>query len=131
MTVNITVVDEQLSGDILNQFTVTVQSNRVTVREIIQSRVTQEVEAYNNTPRGQFHGLVQPTESEQILNGYRLKPRRQINREQQVQAALDAFTRNAYLVLINSRQAESLDDEVVVTPDTKVSFVKLVPLCGG
>ncbi|HME56471.1 MAG TPA: hypothetical protein VKM55_30000 [Candidatus Lokiarchaeia archaeon] len=131
MSVIINVVDELLTGELLTQFPLTMQSSRVTVREIIQSRVTQEVENYNKARTGNFNGLIQPTKSEQMLNGFRMNPRNRINCPVQIEAALDAFERNGFLVLINARQVESLDEEVLVTPDTKVAFVKLVPLVGG
>ena len=76
-------------------------------------------------------GLVQPTETESALNGYRMKTRRQVDAEKQVYVAPDAFQKNGYFVFINDMQAESLDQEVVVTEDLKVSFVKLTPLVGG
>lgn len=45
-----------------------------------------EVAAYNTRQDGLFHGLVQPTESERVLNGYRLRPTKRIDAEQQVTA---------------------------------------------
>ena len=67
-------------------------------------------------------------EEEQALNQKNLK---RANPEKQLQIALEAFEGNGYFVLINDRQAESLDDEVVVTADATISFVKLTPLVGG
>jgi hypothetical protein len=34
-------------------------------------------------------------------------------------------------VLVGDRQPDSLDEEITVGPETRVSFVKLVPLVGG
>jgi hypothetical protein len=34
--------------------------------------------------------------------------------------ALDGFTRNAFFVIIDDKQAESLDQEFVVAPTTKL-----------
>ncbi len=131
MSIIITVVDEILPGKAFSQFPLTLSSNRMTVREIIASRVTQEVENYNKTQTGTFVGLVQPSESERMLNGFHVKPRKLIDHEAQVQVALAAFEKNGYLVLINDRQAESLDDDVLVNQNTKITFVKLVQLVGG
>ncbi len=131
MSVIITIVDEMLPGKLVSQFPVTVPSNRVTVRDIITARVAQEVENYNATGPEIFHGLIQPSESEGALNGFRLKPHKQINCQVQVEAALTAFERNGFLVLVNKQQVDSLDEDVDVTSDTKISFVKLVPLVGG
>src|SRR5689334_2999714 len=42
---------------------------RITLRALLRSRVAREVEAYNVQLPEVFHGLVQPEESERILNG--------------------------------------------------------------
>ena len=75
--------------------------------------------------------LVEPTQSERTLNGYRLRERRQLDWQEQFQRATEAFERNDFFVLVGPRQAERLDDEFEVKVDTEVSFVKLVPLVGG
>jgi hypothetical protein len=74
---------------------------------------------------------VQPTDAEQTLNGFRVRDHRQIDWKQQSERACDAFERNGFFVLVDDRQPDSLDEEITVGPDTRVSFVKLVPLVGG
>jgi hypothetical protein len=82
-----------------------------------------------------FYGLVQPTDTERILNGqrpeYRLKKHRIIEWKSQFEQALEAFQRNGFLLLIDEQQAESLDQEFVIGHGTQVSFVKLTLLVGG
>jgi hypothetical protein len=78
-----------------------------------------------------FQGLVQPEATEKTINGYKMPKRKLIDAEQQVYIALDAFIHNAYFVLIDQKQAMSLDEMVLLTPETEVSFVKLTPLIGG
>jgi hypothetical protein len=104
---------------------------RITVRELIRSRVYQEVQDYNTQQPEYFRGLVQPTEAEQTLNGYRLKRRRQIDWEQQFELALQAFRGNGFILLVDDRQMDDLEAEIVVSPETLVTFLKLVPLVGG
>jgi hypothetical protein len=104
---------------------------RITVRELIRSRVYQEVKDYNTRQPEYFRGLVQPTEAEQTLNGYRLKRRRQIDWEQQFELALQAFRGNGFILLVDDRQMDDLEAEIVVSPETLVTFLKLVPLVGG
>lgn len=91
-----------------------------------------EVERFN-AKEGEtvFRGLVQPTDTETALNGYRLRKPRLLDAEAQCALAVKGFGSNGFFVLVNDRQAESLDEEIIVGPDTKVSFVKLVPLVGG
>jgi hypothetical protein len=127
----LTIHDETASGQKVNTFTLECLTERMTVRELIRARIYQEVRDYNQAQPEYFRGLVQPTEAEQVLNGYKLGPRREIDWEQQFQRALEAFGRNGFFVLVGDKQAESLDQEFEVKVDTEVSFVKLVPLVGG
>ncbi|WP_420571510.1 hypothetical protein [Kordia sp.] len=128
----ITIKDESLTGDILNQIQIAVASEIVTVKDIITARVSAEVEAYNNKLPEYFKGFIRPTESEKTLNGYKLKnKRKKIDAEEQSFIAFDAFQKNGFLVLVDDQQAESLEQEVLVTKTTTVSFVKLTPLVGG
>ena len=51
--------------------------------------------------------------------------------EAQAKVAVDAFERNGFFVLVDRRQAVSLDDEVDLASASDVTFVKLIPLVGG
>jgi hypothetical protein len=44
--------------------------------------------------------------------------------------ALQAFERNGYFIIPGDRQVESLDEDIIIGPSTKVLFIKLVPLVG-
>ena len=127
----ITIKDETFGGKVLSELSMEFKSERVSVREIISGRVTQEVDNYNRKRPDYFNGLVEPTEAEKTINGFRLKPKKFIDGEQQVYTALDAFQKNGFFVLVDTVQAESLDQVVELRPDTKISFVKLTPLVGG
>jgi hypothetical protein len=78
-----------------------------------------------------FRGLVQPTDSERTLNGYRLKQPRAINATAQLAKAIAAFQGNQIIMLVDDRQVESLDEEITLRPNTRVSFLRLTPLVGG
>jgi hypothetical protein len=107
------------------------ETPRITVRTLLRSRVAREVESYNTNRPEIFQGLVQPDESERILNGYRLKRARPLDVDQQYERALRAFQTNGFLVLAGGRQIESLDEEIDLEIATEVEFLKLVPLVGG
>jgi hypothetical protein len=106
-------------------------SNHLTVRELIRARIDQEVAAYNERQGEFFQGLVQPGAAELTLNGYRMPRPRRIDPAEQVEQALEAFMRNGFLILIDDRQVEQLDDVVILGEQTLVTFLKLVPLVGG
>ena len=131
MPATITIHDETSTGETLNTLTLDLLTERITVRDLIRSRVYQEVKDYNVAKKGRFCGLVQPTDAERVLNGYNLAKNREIDWRKQYDAALESFEANGFLLLVDDRQMESLDEEVVISPTTQVSFLKLVPLVGG
>lgn len=128
MPATVLIRDEAPGAPSFHQWTLEVLTERITVRELIRSRVYQEVQDFNQQQTGDYRGLVQPTDSERTLNGFRLKKRRQIDWHEQYQRAIEA---NQVLVLINDRQAESLDEEVVIGPGTEATFLRLTLLVGG
>lgn len=106
-------------------------TERITVRELIRSRVYQEVKDYNTKQPDYFQGLVQPTDAEQTLNGYKLRQPRQIDWEKQLEKAIAAFQSNGFIILVDDEQVTELEEEITVAPETDVTFLKLVPLVGG
>ncbi len=128
---NILIKDETATGQILNEIMIAVENELTTVKEIIEARVYAEVKLYNEKLPEYYNGLIQPTDAERTLNGYKLRSNRKIDAEKQAYIALDAFVKNGYFVLIDNIQAETLEQEILVGDDTSVSFVKLTPLVGG
>jgi len=106
-------------------------TERITVRELIRSRVYQEVKDYNTSQPEYFRGLVQPTDTEKTLNGYKFRQLRQIDWEKQFEKAIAAFEGNGFVILVDDQQVTELEEEIVVAPETSVTFLKLVPLVGG
>ena len=131
MPATLTIHDETTSGQKTNTFTLDCLTEKMTVRELIRARIYQEVQDYNQKEPDYFRGLVEPTDAERVLNGYKLKARRKIDWQAQYERALTAFDRNGFFVLVGDKQAESLDQGFEVKVDTEVSFVKLLPLVGG
>jgi hypothetical protein len=127
----ITINDETASGKIIHILELLFPNGIITVKQLIVQRVRQEVKEYNMQKPEYFNGLVQPTESEQTLNGYRLRSSKSIDAEKQVIRALEAFSGNGYFIIINDKQVESLDEEFLLSENTNVSFIKLTPLIGG
>lgn len=136
MPVTLTIRDATASGNVVNELPLEFPSERITVRELIRERVYQEVQDFNRKQDERvFRGLVQPTDAERVVNSqrteYRLKKHRDIDWQPQFEKALDAFGRNGFLVLIDDKQAESLDQEFVIGHGVEVSFVRLTLLVGG
>lgn len=131
MPATLTIRDETTSGSAVHEFTLDFLTEEITVRELIERRVYEEVQQYNRAKPGYFRGLVQPTDAEATLNGYRLRERRDIDWHAQRDRALEAFRRNGFFILVDDRQVESLDERIRLELATEVTFVKLVPLVGG
>ncbi len=133
MAAALQIVDQTPSGDTLGGFRLELASERITVREVIERRVRHEVEQFNAKAEfGLFHGLVEPTDAERVLNGgVRLEKRRRLDPDEQVAAALKGFETNGFFMLAEGRQMEDLDEALFVTGEARVTFVKLVPLVGG
>ena len=127
----LTIRDENLAGESLHEWALEVLSERMTVRELLRGRVYQEVQDFNLNQGQVYRGLVQPEEAERALNGWKLKKLRPLDWKRQFDRALEAFEGNRVLILVNDRQAESLDEEVVLGPGTRVTFLRLTPLVGG
>ena len=108
-------VRDQTGARQTSELTLPDLSDRITLRELIRTRVREEVAKVNAAP------LVQPTPG-------RTQP---VDWQRQAAVALDGFRRSAFFVLVDGRQVEDLDEELALTADSDVRFVKLVPLVGG
>jgi hypothetical protein len=100
-------------------------------RKSIRQRINQEVENYNQNQSKPFKGLVQPSDSERLLNGYKLHKVRGIDRDRQFELAISAFLNHGFILLVNDVQVDELDMELELDDSTIVSFLKLTRLVGG
>src|SRR5689334_23457873 len=114
MPATLTIHDETTSGKKTNTFTLDCLTERLTVRELIRARIYQEVQDYNLKEPEYFRGLIEPTDAERALNGYKLKAKRKIDWQRQYERALEAFEKNGFFVLVGEKQAESLDQDFEV-----------------
>jgi len=132
MSALLTVRDESATGQLMRSFLLEFPWEVTTVREVLRARVEHEVSSFNAAQGdAPFNGLVQPTGAERVLNGFKLTTHRNIDWHEQFERALLAFENNQFFMLIDDRQVESLEEQVIVREATQVSFVKLVPLVGG
>jgi hypothetical protein len=123
--------DETATGREVDRWTLPDLPDRITVRELVRLRVREEVARHNAAPAQHFRGLVQPTDAEATLNGYRLRTPRRLDWERQADTAVAAFAANGFFILVDDHQVEDLDETIDLTGDIDVAFVKLVPLVGG
>ncbi len=60
-----------------------------------------------------------------------LPPRKQCSLDKAIEAGFEGFRKQAFFVIVNGRQVTALDEAFSLTPETEITFVKLLPLQGG
>lgn len=131
MSASVNIKDALLSGPSVNEFRLEFVNSVVDVRELIRSRVYQEVKDFNAGVGVHFRGLVQPENSEPEQKGFRLPAHRQIDWREQFDRSIDAFSQGRVLILADERQLESLDESLDMESISEITFLRLVPLVGG
>jgi vacuolar-type H+-ATPase subunit F/Vma7 len=127
--VELLIRDQDLGMQPSPTISIAIPSERVTVREIIRSRIYQAVQDHN-TKRQNPPSVHEPSIMERDLNG--AKRIKAIGWQNQFDKAIEAFSYGRLIVLVDEHQAESLDEEVdVIHSQTLVTFLRLVPLVGG
>jgi hypothetical protein len=127
----IRIFDAPLHGKRMAAGGIRLDTGPVKLRDLIRGRLREEVERYNQALPETFQGLVQPEESEQILNGFRMKTKRPLDCEVQCRRAFSSFEKNGFLVLVDGMQVTELDTQLDLHEESEIDFIKLVPLVGG
>lgn len=127
----VTCIDETGIGNKTNEFHLDLNEQQIPLRELLKHRVYEEVRAFNLAQPEHFRGLIQPTDTEQELNGYRLRKRRQLSWRAQYDRAIEAFRQRGFIVLVNQTQVDDLEAQIDLQVGAEVTFLKLVPLVGG
>ncbi len=141
MGVNVRIIDEHFGRTRLSIFDLEYPSEIVTVRELITRRVEQEVARINNSEydpeytkpeQRMFLASLTKSSPELLLNQNVAKKRKQaVNANNAVKTAIEAFDSGGFLLLVDDRQYERLDDEVRLSPGSEVVFLRLPFLIGG
>lgn len=95
----------------------------LTLRELITERVKLEYERIND-PLPQLA----PNELIYLPSNIAFKT---ISVDHAIAQALQSFSRRGFVVIIGGKQIEALDDVILLSPQTQVTFIKLMPLKGG
>lgn len=127
----LTISDERPAGGVIDSFVLEVPAPRISVRELIEYRVQDEVRRHNANLQVPFRGLVQPRPEEVELNGPRDSGRRPVDWRRQVEVAVEAFLHNGFFILVGERQVDGLDEEIDLETIDTATFIRLVPLVGG
>lgn len=134
MSYDVAVIDESTAqSQSVAARTLSFLEEQVSVRELIRRRVYEECSEFNARQGEVFQGLVTPEGSERTLNGARVGAGRSLDWQEQYARALEAFGRLGFVVLVDDRQVEDLDEVIDLHLDRPLEaiFLKLVPLVGG
>ena len=138
MVATITFKDETLTGNLIQEMSISVQSETLTLREIIMLRVEEEIKRQTDEKHKRFlTALSDLSEHERLLNGPKWTEKSpeklptMPDPEAHGYRALEAFKRNGYFVLVDDHQIEDLEAVVQLHAQTNISFVKMTPLVGG
>jgi len=113
--------DETTAGERCAAGELSVDEGRLSLREIIRRRVIQDFARFEAESTGKpavFRGPVGPAG-------------RGLGADKQYALALGAFARNGFIVLVDDRQVEDLDELLDLRTGVEVVFLKLVALVGG
>ena len=131
MAITVRIKDQSGAGRLRATTTLEGISSRITLRDLVRTRVREEVARYNAAPEPVFSGLVMPEGAQPVAQGFRMPTARRIDWEHQADRTVEAFQRNGFFVLVDDRQVTELDEELDLTPDSDIRFVRLVQLVGG
>jgi len=109
----------------------------VTLRDLIGRIVRAEVEAFRQ--RQEERRLLKALTAKQIAEGAQRGKidsggsdlDQQVDVEEAIGTALQAFEDGLYLVVIDDQEQRSLDAQVFLKPDSRITFLRLTLLAGG
>jgi hypothetical protein len=125
MSVTLTVCEKNPGGPPGEQYSLQFSEERITARDLIQKIVFHQVYKLNTAARDWNRS------SEHISNAKAAGQGRTVDWVPKFEQALKAFENNQIVLLVDDSQVEQLDQFLTLTPKTKVTFLRLIPLAGG
>ena len=120
-------VTTEVTGRASRETHVSVDSDRVTVRALIEGKVRAEIEDWRRRGLAEF-GSEYRDGAWNVKSGAR---RRRVDEDTEVRSAIAAFEGGRFLILVGDEQVTDLDACVLVSPDIRVRFLRIVALAGG
>jgi hypothetical protein len=131
MDITVLVQDCTLQGALLKSLALPLPAVELTARALIRRYVQQVVDEQNSAPAPSRYSFFAPTADEALLNAHAQAEKPLIDAQRHAQLALRAFESNRFLLLVDDRQIEHLDETFSITPISTIQFLRLVPLIGG
>ena len=115
------------SGQRTVPVSVVVPSAGVSVRDLIARKIEQEWTECADRQRPGLSG--EAFASEELLGDAPLALCSDVREE--VERAQQAFAARAFMVVVDNRRLCDPDEVVAANPDTRVEFIKILPMVGG
>lgn len=129
MVRTLTVRDASTTGETLRELELRFPAEQITVRELLRSRVHQQVKDHNaRSAQGAAAGVRPTVEEAQLRTGAQ---QRMLSWQAEFERALQAFAQTRIILLVEGRQLLELDEVLELRSNTEVTFLQLVPLAGG
>ncbi|GGA33687.1 hypothetical protein GCM10011498_38630 [Amylibacter cionae] len=132
---------EKIVGQTQRQaFSLRLASERISARDVVAKHVRDEVDRLNDLARRRHveHDRVasflvgdHSHELERKLNKPNRKGPKALDPTKEIEAALDAIESRRVIVLFDDFEVEDFDADLTVTDQSKITFLRLVPLVGG
>lgn len=128
-TVTVEVAHEQLTvGQLIGQTVEaqirelerSYQLDHASIQQALQRQYLTEPELREQASQGRIR---QPSAMPSVMQP--------VDAQQATAKAVDAFRRKAFVILIDGKQVDQLDETVILTPSSKIIFLRLTPLVGG
>lgn len=110
----------------------------ITLREVLDKIVRAQVAAFKKRQQDRqfIRALTEQQIEQQAARGKveagqsEIKPQ-EVDEDQAVGAALQAFEDGLYLVILDGDEQKQLDKQIYLKPDSKITFVRLTMLAGA
>lgn len=120
------------AGHELSHATVDGLADRVSLRDIIRTRIDAEVAAYNRDPGTVFVGMVQPEDAIRYSDGFRMRTPRLLDGEQLLTAVEEAVSAGVVHFIVGERtvdgDGDGLDTMVDVAATPLITTVMQRPI---
>ena len=109
-----------------------------TLRDLISRIVAEQVKQFKERQeQRQFlrvlteRQISDAAEKGKIESGASEVDKQQVDVDEAIGVAHEAFEDGLYFVVVDDEQVEKIDQQVYLQPDSRVTFIRLTPLAGG
>jgi len=137
----ISIAEEIIGQGLIDTIVVNLSIGKLTLKDIIIAKVEATVNSINSnssTVKSNHHFS---SDEEKRLNQQLLEKKDKelqkhleslkLDAEKETYIALEAFQNNMFFVIIDKKQYSDLEEQVIITDQSKVKFIKLTQLKGG